>query len=657
MRKYLIPFRSHDNTEWRIDIENDAYTGAYKIVKGVSESAAILNYDPDAVDDPFSTLIKSTIDISVYNEGQMDLNELQQAQDRDWKVKLYRVGILYWSGFLTTESIQYPLLTVPNSIQLSAICGLSMLDAMPYVPADLPGTTSAISRCPMNYFRQILFGNLGITLPIRWTNSLQCTAYIAQDVFIGSVEWSVNNEGFYSYQSGADGESQGPINSCGYILTGLLQAFQCRIFQAEGKWVIRRINDYVTGTFTYRQIGADLGPMTVSVGNENVLKQIGRSGYPFTAEDQLITSQQGLKTSRVTYNANVRQNILPNGSQDISIGGSPLYWGFYDIAFNGALSVAALDGRAGGFATQISHVYTGENDHNAFFTLLSTGGTLDNDGLPIDTLTMIKYINFGFLFSPNTGFPVDGDGNIIWTDNPLRIRLVFNAGATKYYLNEFGFWQTDATDIPIVIDGLQLDDIAQVDFNKFQNIIMPTPDAQPGAGDTSDIVIDFILQGTQQYVVDNIYINIDSGNDVYEVTNDTSKNTTVDDRSLNISSSFGGYQLSNLMTNWSRSDSECFYREGLSYEVTLSLMTAHSIMKFRYKSSKIYNGTMKVTNALWSFDHIYFIDSFATSKFMGMSAKYNIEKNEVFLVAIESRSDNIIFTEKYYNSNDNQLSN
>lgn len=659
MRKYLIPIRAHDNVEWRIDIENDAYMGDYIFVHGTSEQSMTLGYEGD-VDDPFVTLLPSTLEINVINEGQIDINELQQSQDRQWKVKLYRISgvtsILYWSGFLITDGIQYPLLGTPYNITITAVCGLTMLDSMPYVHADLVG-----GRVPMNYFRQILFTNLGITLPIRWTNSLQCTAFVGDDVFTGGPEWSVNNEGFYSYQSGNDGNDAGPIRSNRYILEGLLKCFQCRIFQANGRWTIRRVNDFVSGSFQYKQIAGDLGTMVVVSGTQNVLNQHGRNGYPFINEDQIITSKPGIKTARVEYNANVRNNILPNGNMDVTyingVGDEvPLYWGAYS-SNNVRIEIRdGLDGRAGGhsaFLRNSAFIIDG------YFTLKTGTSTLRNDGLPIDTQTMVKTINFGFMFSPEFGFPVDGSGFIVWDSEPFLIQVIFNVDEIRYYLNEFGFWQTDETYISITVEGMKLFDIARIDFNKFQNVIMPTPDAQPVVDSTSDIQILFVVKNNQIYLVDNVYINIDKGNDVYECTLESSTNTSVDEASLDISSSYGGYQLSNLMTSWSTSDTQCGYREGLTDPITLTQMTSRSIMRFRYKSSKVYNGSMNVRNANWSFDEMYLIDSFGTSKFMPMpGTKYNIEKAEVFLVAIEARSDNsVIFTEKYYNSNDQPLSN
>ena len=646
-----------------VDIPEDTFIDAPIPVRGQQQNACVIAYTPDTTDDPYSTFISSQATLNLLNEGNIDLNELQQSQDRDFTVKVYKENVLYWIGFLITDNIQYPFKSTPTLITLTATDGLSLLADIPYVHANLPGTTYQVSRCPMNYFRQILFAtaNLGIVLPIRWVNTLICTAFEGQDVFVGAVQWSSFNEGFYSYQSGQEDTNAGTIKSCEDILKGMLQAMHCRIFQSDGRWNIRRINDVVTGRFSYKQIAGNLDIMVVQSATANINNLLGREGYTFVEEDALITSIAALKTCKITYNANIRDNILPNGSQDLFTNPSapltsPLFWGFYTSANNELITVGSIDGRAG-VATQISHVKVTGGEDNGYYTLVSDGGELNKNGLPVDTTTLIAYINFGFMFSPETGFPVDGDNVIIWDTEPFKIRVVNNVGTSQFYLNKYGFWQTEATDIAIIVDGLSINDVAQIDFNKFQNIIMPLPLSQPVAGDTCDVQIIFIIQGSQQYVVDNIYINIDNGNDVYESTYVNTKNTKVDDRELTISSSFGGYMLSNFMTRWSESDVECNYRDAFVYTGTLTGLTANAMMRYRYKPSKVFNGTVNVQNANWSFDEIYLIDTFVDRKFLPLNATYNTEKNEVNLVAVECRSDNIELSEKFYNSNDNQLSN
>jgi len=653
--KYTIPYKSNDNVSWRVDIATTSYFGDPKIVRGVSEQAAIRDYDVEDTDDPFSALIPSSLTLNIYDRSEIDVNELQQAQDKDFIVSQYRNDVLKWQGFLVPDNISLPFKQAPRQLQLKAICGLSMLANTDYVHNDLPGTTTDISRCPMNYFRNILFTNLGIMLPIRWTNDLQCTAFPDEDVFTSSVKWGQSGEAFTSYQSSTN--DSGPQQTCEYILKGMLQSMQCRIFQDNGMWIIRRVPNYVTGSFDYKQIAGDLGVMTVYSGTQNINNHIGISGYRMVEEDAVLLVKPGFKSCTVTYNANVRENILPNGGQDLEVNPpidtSPIYWGETTA---GTIIVVgnpiSLDGRSGK-STELEGTIG-----DLYFQMGVEPRTLYENGLPIDTKVQVKRINFGFIFSPEVFPTIPGPDNVIdWSTNPLQLRVVLNLFGTRYWLNDFGFWETSEKTITITVDNMTLGDVAQVNFDHFQGIILPEPTNAPVAGDESDITVDFIVKSGIKYLVDAISFTLDQGNDVYSSTLENTRNTIADTREINISSSFSGYFLSNFMTSPFESDAESSYRDALAYEGTLTGLTANAIMRFRYKSSRLFNGTIFTANRDWSFDQLYTIDTLGSSKFLPLNASFNSEKCECSIVAIESRNDFVSLTEKYYSSNDQTLSN
>ena len=656
--KYRVEYKSIDDVQWRLDIFSTGYNASPIPVRGQSENACIITYQGEETDEPFDTFFKGTADLNLINEDNIDIDELQNAQEKDFKVIVYRKDIIRFTGYLKPEDIQRPYVTRnPSTLTISFMCGLSMLDAIPYTHLDLLGTGYESNRCPMNYVRNILFNvvNLGLPLPIRWTNQVQNTFY-SDDFFTGGVRWSPFNEGFYTYQQGTEGKSNGPYKSCGYVLRSILKAVQCRIVQTGGKWVIRRVTDISSlGRVNYNQIAGDMDRMVLHSGQESLTKTIGRKGYRMLNENAVITVKPGIKSFKAIYTANVRDNILPNGNQDILyVGTSFLYWGSYD--YLEVTTGPSLDGRDGYAATLYNYGTGGD----MFYTLVSPGSNLKENGLPIDAYTLVPLINFGFTFSPLLGFPYapdDPDKTVIWDTNPLQIMVVLNMDGKRYYLNEFGFWVQQETFISIVVDNLRIGEIAKVDFDKFQGIKIPQPAGQPVAGSTCDLQVIFRVKAGQRYAVDNIYFKVEPANDVYEVFNDGSRNTLTDDADLQISSSFGGYFLSNFMSAWYNSDKECRFNDGAVYSGTLTGLYAQAVMRYRYKSSQIYNGDINVRDTDWTFDEIYTIDGLLGKKFLPLNAKYNTEKAQVSIVAIECRNDKIKLRESFYSSNDNQGSN
>lgn len=761
MIKYTLPYRAYDDEAWRVDISNVAYVDDPITLVGVEDSACTITWDPETSDDPYAWKLGSSAIISVYNQANIDIPELQNAQDKDFIVSVYRnadtyvnlfdiadpdislghivnyltggltvaagfnvtgyipvtggqeyilsvkhtiawydsskvfisgtnttgtnvhittpstaayircsvavtnwtsfifssaiQGQLYWTGYLIPDGIQKPMKSVPD-IQLSCTDGLSLLTDMPFNYADnLPGTASTPNRCPMNFIRLILFNthNLGLPLPIHWTNALQCTVF-SDEMFTSSVGWGLLGEGWTSYQSDdPTNPASGVVyKTCEYILSGMVKSIQGRIYQCDGKWVIRRINDIVTGTIANSYIDGNQGIMNIRTNTISADRVIGLLGYPFINENQLTTVRKGVQSCKVTYDANFRENILPNGSQDLinTFAGAPYYW---EIEPDGlAESVAPIDGRSGS-ATKLTNSGGGAGATDNFRPVDSVG---TQRYLPLDAFNLVKRLQFGFVFSPTAfGFPVAGSGLIDWSTDPFKINITYVADTTLYYLDEFAIWRTSPVDISIRPDGVAPGDVVQIDFNKNNAIILPKPAAElvPPAG-ACEIQISFQVTDGQVYTVDYIYITIDENTDVFQSTY-AGVNTAVDERSLQISSSWGGYFISNYMTEWSRSDDECYYTDGI-YTGTLTGMTANAIMRFLYKSSVIYNGDMNVRNEHWTLDQIYTIDSL-NGKYMPIQASYNTERSEVSLIAIECRNDDILLTEKHYGSNDKTLSN
>lgn len=660
--KYILQYKAIDGVAWQCDIETSSYSDVPIVIHGVSEQACELDYAGDTADNAFNPLIKSTLTVNLYNEGQVDVDELLGSADKDFVAKLFRNGQLFWAGYIQPEQLSRKLTTPPYDFVLTFVCGLTLLDTVPYTHKDLPGLDININRCPMNYIRQILFdpANLGIVLPIRWTNKLVCTAF-NDDFFTGSVRWSPFNEDIYTYQQGVTGEQQGPAQTCGYILSGILQACQCRIYQSNGKWYIRRVLDILVPSIPFKEIPGTLGIMVIQSGFESLAKRIGRGGYRFINENGVLTVVQGLKSFKTTYTAAVRTNILPNGNFDNQkymiavadvLGGTIfLYWG----SFAGNPAVVdrdSLDGRSG-YSANLSNL-----SGDGYFTMCTPGGVLGKNGLPLDSYTLLQGINFSFEFSPGTDFaPVDGADQIIWDSNPLQFKMILNYGLIQYFLNEFGYWSLTEAWVPVVIPNMKIGDIAQVNFDKFQGIKLPEPPTQPMAGDTCDLQIIFRTQSDQTYALDNVSITITNANDVYEVFNDDSKNTSTDNISLNISSSFNGYMLSNFMSSPFNAGDESKFNDGAVYSGTLTGVNSQAMMRFRHKSSQIMNTDMSTEGANWSFDEIYSADSLLGKKFLPLNAKYYTEKCICNIIAMEARNDNITLRESFYSSNDTLNSN
>lgn len=780
--KYTIPYRSIDDTPWRVDISTAAYAGDPIPVRGFADNACVIEYD-GGVDDPFDNpVVSSKVNMQLINQGELDMDELQNAGDRDFVVEVYRDNVLKWKGYLVTDNIQQPLLSTPYVVQLSAIDGLNMLEGITYTHNNLITESIGIAnRAPLNYLRQCLFAssNLGLMLPIRWHVGLQALT-TEDDAIAGMMAWSPYGDGFVAgYYVDELGQRQAIYQNCRYIVEGLVKAFGCRIFQADGAWHVMRTTDIIGGSFTYNECDATLGLPTITQHTVDITRTVSGRGqggdYEFIREDALLTVKPALGLVDVEYDSDRRENILPNGGLDLWPLGAPLYWGFTDNPDDAPFyeQFESLTGQPGQ-AIQLTN--DGSATADAEFTF--TGG------LPLDANLLFKRMTFGFTFMASQyGFSYDANEIIDWSNNPLKISVMYTlpaeGGPRNYFLNEFGYWQFEGRgldlgvffvnveteliapevyrhsiifegtpnvgDVIVVgirpdpgdphqefsftvtlaeegnlqaalealsaaisvgrisgktvimdtptrgrirfldviyygkptgrtyksgatqayeyifphIDNLAINDVASVVFSgKGGNneILIPDPGLLDGQQDPAvgKLYVRFYVKPGQRYALDEIWVRTEDNNDVYRVNSPVPGNNTSQRITMGISSSFSGFMVSNLMRSYSQSNEDFLWTDGTT-EASLTEHYARAVMRWRYKPSRIFNGTINTRTKDWSFMEIYSFSGL-TGNFLPLKCRYNTERCEADIVAMEGRNDGTITSVEHYSSNNMPLS-
>lgn len=630
--KYSVQYKDMFNQQCRVDIANENWNGDVRILRGVSEKACVI--DRDCSDDPYDTVINSKASISFWQTEDLpvDILELQLAQDREFTVKFYIENAIKFSGFMVADGIVQAFQSAPFEVNINAADGLYLLDGIPYTHDNLDG-----GRCVINYVRRILFAqsNLGNPLPIQWCNTLKNDEFpLEDDVFSGSVEWSPYGDGFYEIK-----DSNYIYKDCYYILEGLLKSMQCRIVQDDGYWKILRINDVVSGEYTINEIGATQEGFEITSREVNVIRQIkgvqeniNNEQYSFINEDALLTVLPALKSVTTTYNQDERENILPNGDMDMvnTIFNVPFFW-----QLTGDTSGSYFETIPSIYADRGNAVeVTSGNDAGKYFEMVAP--------LPIDTDVLYETINIGFKFSPKSGFPVDTDGFIIWDTNVFSYLVTFyDNDGELWYLNEFGFWTKDFVAlIPISVDRLKIDDVAQIDFNKFQNVPLIIPKNLPIAQTNEpSIRIGFFIPTECVIDFDDVYIKVNKENDKYQATFLDNKNTAKEEYTLNISSSHNGFYVSSYMTDFWEAGKQKFFSDSKTASVTLTNMNSQAIMRNRYKPSLMFEGSVYAKK--YTYCEIYNIKTLNGKNFLPLKSNWNTETNTVGLTCVEIRDDEI----------------
>lgn len=749
MIKYTIPYKSYDESEWRVDIDIPGYTGDPIFVNGKVDSACKLTYN-GPIDNPWeSPIVNVDADIALISTGQIDVQELQLMNDQDCKVRVYRNNEIKFDGYLIADGIQWIFQSAPYEVQLRATSGLNLLDGITYAHDNLEG-----GRTPLNYFRRILQSdrNLGINLPIRWSTRLKnINSEIGFDLFT-KLKWAPEGEGFTNFN--------GETKSCGYIIEGLCKALQCRIFQADGAWWILDIFNAHDTIIEYKQCINSTGEPIITTHNRSLTKIIGED-YGFAREDAVIIVAPALGSCKVIYekefqyssNDEGAANVLPNGNFDNWYAGMiPMHWRSPDNSMLYSRETP-INGRPG-------------DNYNSIqlrkgFDVSSGSISIENGGVPIDG-NIYNTLSWGFTFLAVSGFPTDSEGYIDWSKGYLKASVRYtlkdeNGDPKDFFLNSHGYW-TDknmpasaevanfgiatidndkkmviefksgknfepndevviifmrngnreeyqiAFDTPYDVAGgvtylstqipnsytndrtllinnvqesgitnaftrktqdfykyiyfstqdkLRVDDVVNFEFRGRMEVKLPDPGV---LNENTDIEIgklnvSFIADGAQNYIIDDAWLKLNDASVEYLAY--VSNSGKPEEYRLKISTAFSGCYVSNIMETLSRSNEFYLFTDG-GYTGDLTALYARSIMRYRHKPQRIFNGTISVRDHDWSFLDNYKILSLSPPTGQTLIAStptsYNTETNEVNLIAIEGNiSDGSDITVKKLN--------
>src|SRR5690606_25711219 len=192
-------------------------------------------------------------------------------------------------------------------------------------------------------------------------------------------------------------------------------------------------------------------------------------------------------------------------------------------------------------------------------------------------------------------------------DNPDRGRIRFqdliNYGTPSGNTYKSGATQEYEYIFPH-IDNLAINDIASVVFSgKGGNneILIPDPGLLDGQQDPAvgKLYVRFYVKPGQRYVLDEIWVRTEDNNDVYRATSPVPGNNPSQRITMGISSSFSGFMVSNLMRSYDQSNTDFIWTDG-DVDASLTEHYARSVMRWRYKPSRIFNGTINTRTKDWS---------------------------------------------------------
>ncbi len=237
--KYTLDFSDVEGHAYRLLIQEKNYTGNSSLVKG-GKSPIIIRYDGE--DNEYSEIYGSSATIMLYEETLNQFDDLISTSEKKHKVilKYYNVNQAtpayenYWIGFLVGDDMARSINPLPNLLKFKAFDGLSLLKGR---DAFLVERTAGnrFNRIFWNVLKQLNFDDDNEATSLQFWHS---TNYFHVEYIINSSFLSDRLLTFLFSTTPFQFKNGYAIFNSKELMINMLRAIGCRIYQAQGYWMI-----------------------------------------------------------------------------------------------------------------------------------------------------------------------------------------------------------------------------------------------------------------------------------------------------------------------------------------------------------------------------------------------------------------------------------
>lgn len=229
--KYRLTFDDVRGIKKRIDILKKDYSGSILPMVCTGNPVEI-EWKSD--DDVYEPLIGSSCTINLMVTDSVSYDNFYEYDEREYQVKIYfesseNTFSLYWMGYMTNDMYTEAMTTTPYTFSIKAIDGLGTLNAF---DSWMPGTDVYEATLWEFIWHNLTYLDLGFDIWI--SNDIRIFDQSAwKNVF---TDVTVNKSTYFhkSYV----------IDDAKTVISSILKGFNCRIFQAYGRWIIANASSY-----------------------------------------------------------------------------------------------------------------------------------------------------------------------------------------------------------------------------------------------------------------------------------------------------------------------------------------------------------------------------------------------------------------------------
>jgi hypothetical protein len=443
--KYRIEFDTIKGRSVKVDIEEDGFSGSVTNLIASGETPLEINY-PNGEFDKMTGIRESKIRIKVLSTN-VDISDFLIISDTQYKVKVYINNTVEWLGWLDNDYITEEFLDTPVVIELSASDGLSLAKSIDL--SDL-SNNQVWGLYRVKEFIAYALDKTGLGLDF----------YSFINMFpAGFARTTLDNDAFYYSYITSHTFLRGPreFDDAYTVLSKIMQAFGCTLFQARGAWYIIQTNDRVANDLDGNRRNAS-GTYQENHLNQSFVIDIGLNEVTKLINADALTSwEKEFKETVIKYSFKMPPIFFRN-------------WDLIDGTFSSPLSgtitrFKLVDGVVTSFTLQ-RQVYELENwveSSNAPSVYPVTYEPYT--GVEIDTNTsaeLVRYLMFysgtedflaGFKGITTTSYPVNKDDvfslsyatrekNTGFKNNAQGIFVrIYKSNGDYYFLEPNGRWR------------------------------------------------------------------------------------------------------------------------------------------------------------------------------------------------------------------------
>lgn len=252
--KYRGEFDDINNVRFRIDIDEDGYSGAVNtFVCGAAGFELRYEGDGSRVGETPIRSSECRIPFQVQNSTQETfLDTLAQSSELKYNVLIYRSGSLWWAGTVLPDLCQFENRAYPYEFLLTAVDGLGRLDSFDFDYATNSANSdpftyaTIITECLNKTGLQDFYGASDVYLrcSVEFTDTNQSTSHDRLE------HLRVRREAVIKNWDKADNGNQYDALTCREVLEKLLRSMGARMEFSRGSYRIYQHQNYRGTSYT-----------------------------------------------------------------------------------------------------------------------------------------------------------------------------------------------------------------------------------------------------------------------------------------------------------------------------------------------------------------------------------------------------------------------